>query len=152
MTVEFTLTTSIAAPIERVFELSLDIDSHIASMAASNERAIAGVTTGHIGLGEEVTWRARHFGIPFTMTSRVTELDRPHHFVDQQVKGPFRRFRHEHEFLASDDVTQVLDRIRFDAPLGFIGRLVERAFLGRYMEKLIEARNGHIRAEASREK
>lgn len=148
MTVEFTLATSIAAPIERVFDLSLDIDSHVASMAGSNERAIAGVMSGHIGLGEEVTWRARHFGIPFAMTSRITELERPYRFVDQQAKGPFRSFRHEHEFRATPDGTQMQDRIRFDAPFGFIGQLVERAVLADYLEKLIQQRNQFVRAQA----
>lgn len=71
-------------------------------MSDSNERAIDGVTTGHIGLGESVTWRARHFGTPFTMTSRVIELDRPRRFVDEQMRGPFRSFQHEHLFVAAD--------------------------------------------------
>ena len=88
MTVEFEHVTLIDAPIEIVFDVSLDIDAHLASMSDSNERAIDGVTTGHIGLGESVTWRARHFGIPFTMTSRVIELDRPRRFVDEQMRGP----------------------------------------------------------------
>lgn len=46
MTVRFRHETRIDAPIELVFDLSLDIDAHRASMASSNERAIAGVTTG----------------------------------------------------------------------------------------------------------
>lgn len=62
---------------------------------------MGGVTAGRIGLGEEVTWRAVHFGLPFTMTSRVTELERPLRFVDEQVRGPFRSFRHEHRFEAT---------------------------------------------------
>jgi hypothetical protein len=77
VTVEFEHLTTIAAPIEVVFDLSLDIDAHLASMADSGERAIGGTTSGLIGLGETVTWRARHFGIPFTMTSKVTEWERP---------------------------------------------------------------------------
>lgn len=60
------------------------------------ERAISGVTSGLIGLGEEVTWRARHFGIPFTMTSKITALDGLRRFVDVQQRGPFHRFHHEH--------------------------------------------------------
>lgn len=77
MTVRFEHEERIDAPLDVVFDLSLDIDAHRASMARSNERAIAGVTSGPIGLGEEVTWRGWHFGIPFTMSSRITELERP---------------------------------------------------------------------------
>jgi putative xylitol transport system substrate-binding protein len=86
----FTLTTRTRIPIERLFDASLSIDEHVASMSQSGERAIAGTTTGTTGLGETVTWRARHFGIWFTMTSKITELEKPTRFVDQQVRGPFK--------------------------------------------------------------
>ena len=103
-------------------------------MARSRERAVAGVTTGRIGLGEEVTWRAWHFGVPFTMTSRITELEAPELFVDEQVRGPFRSFRHEHAFIpgADGDSTIMIDHVVFDAPLGGLGRLSEGA-LGPYL-------------------
>jgi ligand-binding SRPBCC domain-containing protein len=150
MTLRFEHETRIEARVELVFDLSLDIDAHRASMWASNERAIAGVTSGRIGLGETVTWRATHFRIPFTMTSRVTELARPHRFVDEQVRGPFRSFHHEHLFEAHDGVTRMIDRIRFDAPGGPIGRLVERDMLASYLQKLIAVRGEYLKAEAER--
>lgn len=68
-----------------VFDLSLSVDAHLESMAGSRERAVAGVTTGSIGLGEEVTWRAVHFGLPFRMTTRIIELERPTRFVDESA-------------------------------------------------------------------
>jgi ligand-binding SRPBCC domain-containing protein len=152
MTVEFEVTTVIAAPIEAVFDLSLDIDAHLESMAASGERAVDGVTSGRIGLGEDVTWRATHFRIPFTMTSRVTELDRPHRFVDEQQRGPFRRFRHEHLFEVDErgGGTVMRDHLAFDAPAGVLGRIAERLLLARYLEELIEQRSRHTKTEAER--
>jgi ligand-binding SRPBCC domain-containing protein len=144
VTVEFVVTTEVASPIEVVFDLSLDIEDHMASMRSSGERAIAGVTAGRIGLGQEVTWRATHFRIPFTMTSRVTELDRPHRFVDEQVRGPFHAFHHEHRFAQTDDGCLMTDRVTFVAPLGPVGRLAERALLGRYIQHLIETRNAYL--------
>ena len=148
MTVEFEHVTLIDAPIEIVFDVSLDIDAHLASMSDSNERAIDGVTTGHIGLGESVTWRARHFGIPFTMTSRVIELDRPRRFVDEQMRGPFRSFQHEHLFVAADGGTTMTDHIRFDAPISFVGWIVERLVLARYLRHLIAQRSEFLRDTA----
>jgi ligand-binding SRPBCC domain-containing protein len=150
MTIRFEVETIIAAPVEVVFDLSLDIDVHVGSMSASKERAVAGVMSGSIGLGEQVTWRATHFRVPFTMTSRVTELDRSHRFVDQQVRGPFRSFHHEHLFEPVAEGTRMRDRIRFDAPLGPVGRMVEWAVLGRYLRALIVERNGYIASEAQR--
>lgn len=150
MTVQFEHETRIAAPVELVFDLSLDIDAHRASMSASKERAVAGVTSGHIGLGETVTWRATHFFIPFTMTSRVTELQRPHRFVDEQVGGPFRSFHHEHLFEPREGDTQMIDRIRVEAPLGAAGLLAERLVLGSYLRKLIAVRGEYLKAESER--
>jgi ligand-binding SRPBCC domain-containing protein len=148
MAVELDLTTQITAPIEAVFDLSLNIDAHAESMGRSREQAIAGVTSGQIGLGQSVTWRARHFGLPFTMTSRIVELDRPRWFVDEQTSGPFRTFRHEHRLSFADDVTTMRDLVHFEAPVGPLGRLAERAVLERYLESLIEDRNAHLKATA----
>ena len=148
MAVEFEHSTKINAPPEAVFDLSLDVDAHLASMSGSRERAVAGVRTGQIGLNEEVTWRATHFGIPFSMTSRVTALDRPRRFVDEQVRGPFRRFRHEHVFEASGAGTVMIDRLSFGAPWGPLGWAVERVALAGYMHRLIETRALFLKASA----
>jgi ligand-binding SRPBCC domain-containing protein len=144
----FTCVTEIAAPPSAVFDLSRSIDAHLGSMAASKEQAVAGVTSGMIDLGEEVTRRAVHFGLPFTMTSRITDFDRPARFVDEQVREPFRCFRHEHHFAPSGSGTVMTDRITFEAPLGPLGWLVERAALTRYLQHLIEERNDFLRRKA----
>lgn len=146
----FELRTRIAAPIDRCFALNLSIDAHTDSMAGSKERAIAGVTHGEIGPGERVTWRARHFGIPFRLTSEITAFERPVRFVDEQVSGPFARWWHEHEFIDQGTETLMIDRIEFRAPFGVLGRLVEKLVLERYMERLIRCRNAWLRAELER--
>jgi ligand-binding SRPBCC domain-containing protein len=149
MGVRFECSTVIAADPATVFDLALDIDAHTKSLARSGERAVGGVTAGRIGLGEEVTWRAVHFGLPFTMTSRVTELERPVRFVDEQVRGPFRTFRHEHLFEAAGGDTVMIDRITFTAPFWLLGAVVERAVLGAYLRRLIEERNGFLKEAAA---
>lgn len=145
--VEFECSTRLPMTVQQAFDRSRNIDVHVASMSDSRERAIAGVTTGLIGAGEEVTWRARHFGVPFRMTSRISEFDPPSSFVDEQVAGPFRTFRHEHEF--SDDAaggTLMVDRVRFAAPFGPLGRAAELV-LGPYLRRLIEHRNAILASD-----
>ncbi len=110
-------------------------------MSASRERAVGGVTSGEIGAGQTVTWQARHFGVPLRLTSRITAHYRPHRFVDEQIRGPFSRWRHEHRFEEVGGETLMTDRIEYDAPLGALGRLAERLILDRYMRRLIERRN-----------
>ncbi|PZE31113.1 SRPBCC family protein [Curtobacterium sp. MCLR17_042] len=147
MTVSFRVVTELPVPPERAFALSLDIGAHERSMVATDERAVAGTTAGMIGLGESVTWRVRHFGIVWRMTSRITALEAPHRFVDEQVRGPFARFHHEHRFEPSAGGTRMVDTITFRAPLGPLGRLAEVLALARYMPKLIADRNASLAAE-----
>ena len=145
MTVHLEITTHSTLPPVVLMERSLDVDLHVSSMAGSDETAVGdGVTTGSIGLREEVTWRARHLGIWWTMTARITELERGRRFVDEQVRGPFKRFRHEHVFVPVGDGTVMTDRITFDAPFGPVGLLAERLVLGRYLRRLVEKRNAHL--------
>ncbi len=133
-------------PKPELFDRARSIHAHKDSMARSREDAVAGVRSGLISLGEQVTWRAWHFGVPIRMTSRITQMEAPDYFVDEQVKGPFRRFRHIHEFSEDSNGTTMVDRIEFAAPFGPVGRVVERLVLARYLRTLIETRNRHLTA------
>ena len=138
----FTLETRTQHAADHLFDVSLSIDAHLGSMSGSGERAVGGVTSGQIGLGEQVTWRARHFGIWFTMTSRIEELERPHRFVDSQVSGPFRSFVHEHTFQDLGGSTVMVDTITLAAPAG--GRPAEVLVLVPYIRHLVRARNDYL--------
>lgn len=128
--------------VELLFDASLDIDAHVGSMSHSGEEAVAGVTSGRIGLGESVTWRARHFGVRLTMTTRITELERPHRFVDEQIAGPFRSFHHIHEFERRGGVTIMTDTLTLASPV--FGALAERLVLAPYLRRLLRRRNAFL--------
>src|SRR5262245_3607483 len=99
-------------------------------MAGSGEQAVAGVTSGAMKLGDTVTWRARHFGITFRMMSAITEYQRPIRFIDEQQRGPFRQWWHEHTFKPGPDGTTVMvDVVEFRSPLGWLAALVNRLVL-----------------------
>ena len=142
------LTTDIDAPIERVFDLARDLDLHAASMAHTGERAVAGRTTGRVEVGDIVTWRARHFGLWWSLTSRITEVDSPVRFEDVQERGPFAWFRHEHRFEAIGSITRMHDHWEHRSPLGPLGHVVDRLVLGRYMRSLLATRNAALKHAA----
>jgi len=142
------LTTDVKAPIERVFDLARDLDLHARSMADTRERAVGGRTTGIVELGDTVTWRARHFGLWWSLTSRITALDAPVMFEDVQERGPFAWFRHEHRFESLDGVTRMHDRWEHRSPLGHLGRLVDHLVLDRYMRSLLLTRNAALKRAA----
>jgi ligand-binding SRPBCC domain-containing protein len=143
------LTTLVPAPSRDCFDLSLSVDAHTASMARSGERIVGGVRSGAMGLGDTVTWRARHFGIPFTMTSRISAYDAPRRFVDEQVSGPFGRWWHEHCFEDRAGATLMTDTVDFASPLGPVGRSVDRLYLAGYLTRLLEERNRWLVAALS---
>jgi ligand-binding SRPBCC domain-containing protein len=64
--------------------------------------------------------------------------------VDEQIRGPFKHFRHEHRFEPSGHLTRMTDSVVFDAPGSIVGIAAERLVLGRYLRQLIEARNAHL--------
>ena len=140
------LATWINAPVERCFLLSLSIDLHVASTRWSEERAIAGVTSGLIGEGETVTFRARHYGMRLH-TTRVESLRPYSHFRDVMIEGSFLRFEHDHHFATMDDGTRMRDEIRFIAPWGPIGRALAK----RRLKDLLRERNSIIKKVAESE-
>jgi ligand-binding SRPBCC domain-containing protein len=137
----------IAAPVGDCFDLSLSVDAHTASMRTSGERAIGGVTSGTMKLGDTVTWRARHFGITFRMTSAITEYQYPGRFVDEQQRGPFRRWWHEHTFTAmANGATRMTDAVEFRSPLGPLGTMADRLVLSHYLPYLLRQRNAWLKS------
>ncbi|WP_025142190.1 SRPBCC family protein [Pedobacter jeongneungensis] len=146
------LKTLINAPVERSFDLSRSIDLHVQSMKASGEQAIAGKVSGLINLDESVTWRAKHFGIYFEMTNKITAMEYPNYFIDKMIKGPFKKLHHQHLFKTIDTQTEMTDIFEFKAPLGILGWLVEKLFLTRYMKQLLAERNEVIKREAEGDK
>lgn len=136
--------TIIDAPIERCFDLARSVEAHLAGNVHYGEQAIApgGVTSGLIGMSQQVTWRARHFGIWQKLTSEITAMERPVYFQDVMVKGAFRSMKHDHYFRSlPSGKTEMKDVFCFAAPLPLLGLLVERLVLRRYMHALLNERN-----------
>ncbi len=144
------LKTRIYAPIEKCFDLARNLDLHIESMKDTEEKVIAGKLAGLIDLGEQVIWQARHFGLSFKMTNKITAMKPPFYFVDEMLSGPFKTLHHQHHFTLADAYTEMTDTFAFQSPMGILGRLVDLLFLKRYMHKLLTARNQVIKSVAER--
>ena len=150
MTVSFECVTTLGIPPAAAFDLSLSVTAHLASMARAHERPVGHVESDALHIGDQITWRAWHFGIPWRLTSRITAYDRPHRFTDEQVRGPFHRFHHEHLFEQFDSGSRMTDIVEFEAPAGWLGRLAERLTLASYVRDLIDERNRYLAAQPLR--
>ncbi len=146
------LTTFIAAPIQRVFDLSRSINLHKISTAHTNEEAIAGITSGLINKNETVTWRAKHLFKTRTYTSIISEMLSPNFFVDEMQKGDFKSLKHEHHFKQVDNGTIMIDILNFESPYGIIGKWFNNIYLKNYLQKFIVQRNVVIKQYAETEK
>ncbi|HTA26614.1 MAG TPA: SRPBCC family protein [Bacteroidia bacterium] len=145
------ITTPINAPIERCFLFSLSIDLHCLSTKETNEKAIAGVTSGVMKLNDTVTWRAKHLGIYQNLTSKITKYEYPTYFVDEQVKGIFKKIYHEHLFEQHENRTTMKDIFEFEAPYGTLGIIFSKLVLTSYMKRFLEKRNETIKEVAESE-
>lgn len=147
-----TIETTIAAPIERVFDLARNIDLHRFSTKDTHEEAIAGKTSGLIRLGETVTWLAKHLGIYQKLSVIITGFDRPFSFTDRMLKGAFAVMEHQHQFESVDTGTTLMrDTFTFKAPLGILGRFAEALFLTNYMRRFLVGKNKILKQVAETE-
>jgi ligand-binding SRPBCC domain-containing protein len=142
------ISTNIHAPIHIVFDLARSIDLHQISTEQTQEKAIAGKTSGLIELHESVTWRAKHFGISQTLTTKITAFDKPNYFVDEMVQGAFKSFIHTHKFEEVPEGTIMTDVFDYQSPLGILGKLADILFLKNYMTRFLMKRNEVIKVFA----
>ncbi|MDX1624182.1 MAG: SRPBCC family protein [Gemmatimonadota bacterium] len=91
-----------------------------------------------MGEGAVIDYRLRVRGVPLRWRSEVTTWDPPNRFVDEQRRGPFRLWIHEHDFAASDGRTRSRDRVTYAAPGG---ELANRLFLEADLRRIFRYRH-----------
>lgn len=62
--------------------------------------------------------------IPLTWVTRIEEVQAPYKFVDTQLRGPYRRWWHEHRFEEVEGGVLMHDRVEYELPLGPLGGLM----------------------------
>ena len=146
------LTTKINASKKVVFDLSRNIDVHQTSASKTNEKAIAGITSGLINFNETVTWRGKHFGFFLTHKSRITAMNFYDYFVDEMEEGKFKTFKHEHFFEQNDRITTMKDKLCYETPFGILGQVFDFLFLKTHLTEFIIQRNKVLKELAENQK
>ena len=146
------LETIIKADIKICFDLSRSIDLHQISTAKTKERAIDGVTAGLVNTGDFVTWEAIHFGIKQQLTTKISKVVPNVHFRDEQLKGAFKYFIHDHYFKEENGVVTMIDNFEFSSPFGVIGKIFDMLVLTNYMKSFLIERNQVIKEFAETDK
>jgi ligand-binding SRPBCC domain-containing protein len=144
------LTTEINADINICFDLARDVDVHKLSTAKTNERAIAGRTTGLCELGDIITWEAKHFGFMQELTVEITKFNKPNFFEDRMIRGAFHSMKHEHRFESIDGTTIMTDKFEYRVPFGILGNLFDLIILKNYMTRFLMVRNQFLKTLAEK--
>jgi ligand-binding SRPBCC domain-containing protein len=119
--------TTVPAPLERTFQFF--------SAAENLERltppwlnfTVLSPLPVQMRVGAEIAYRLRLYGIPLRWKSRIDLWEPGVAFIDRQVAGPYRWWRHEHRFEAVRGGTRVIDRVEYMPPLHWVsGRWVAR--------------------------
>lgn len=151
----FERSIDIAAPIADVYAFHLDT-RNAARIASKGQEFVSIEGEFPLVEGAEVVLRVRMKPLPGVQTWRVriTEAVEPTLVVDEMLKGPFARFRHEHRFApTADGGTRLTDRIEWALPGGPLGRLgapVARRLMDRSFAERQEATKRILEADARR--
>jgi len=94
--------------------------------------------------GALIDYRIRWRGIPMRWRTEIEVWEPPHRFVDRQLRGPYRLWRHEHLFVERNDGTSVIDRVEY-APLG--GVIAQRLTVARDVERIFAYRHQVLRQD-----
>ena len=140
------LHTTINTPIETVFNNCRNIDLHTKSAYQTNEKAIDGKTSGLIKKGETVTWKGKHFGFYVKHQSIISEMQYPSYFVDEQLNGKFKKFKHKHTFKRENNSVLMIDELVYEVPFGIIGKLFDKLLLKNHLTQFIIQRNKFIKS------
>lgn len=82
---------------------------------------------------------------PIRWTTEIEAWEPPHRFVDVQLKGPYRKWYHEHRFVAEAGGTRIFDEVRYALPFGPIGTMAHRLKVKYDVETIFEFRRQAVR-------
>jgi uncharacterized protein (TIGR01777 family) len=136
--------TVIDAPLEDTFAFFSKATNLGVITPAAMQFSIQGQVP-HMAAGAVIDYRVRIGPLPVRWRTRITSWEPGRSFADLQEKGPYRFWWHEHTFQADGGRTVMEDRVYYTPPLGFIGRLANRIFIGSTLRKIFQYRGDVIR-------
>jgi ligand-binding SRPBCC domain-containing protein len=73
-------------------------------------------------------------------TTKITEVNEPFHFIDTQPSGPYSMWHHRHSFKEIKGGVEMTDEVSYSVPLGILGRLANRMFVNREVNRIFDYR------------
>jgi ligand-binding SRPBCC domain-containing protein len=100
------------------------------------------VTPGPIEMqpGAMIEYRLKLHGVPVRWLTEIEIWEPGRRFVDTQVRGPYRLWRHTHSFEDDPGGTRVRDSVSYEIPLGPLGELADRLMVRRDLARIFDYR------------
>jgi ligand-binding SRPBCC domain-containing protein len=97
-------------------------------------------------VGTLIDYKLLIHGVPARWQSRITKWDPPNGFADEQVRGPYRRWFHEHRFTDSSGKTLCEDSVEYAPPGGpLLGTLLNKLVVASDVRQIFEYRTARLR-------
>ncbi len=124
----------------------------------SNARNLLRITPPHLNLkvtnevygeavyaGQVLTYNVKPLlGIPLSWMTEITHFEEKKYFVDEQRKGPYRLWHHQHHFKAIDGGVEMTDLVHYRLPMGILGNVAHNLFIKKELEKIFRYRHQKI--------
>ena len=78
--------------------------------------------------------------VSLNWVTEITQVKEPFHFIDEQRFGPYALWHHQHHFKEVPGGVEMTDELNYALPLGVLGRLAQRVFVGREVNRIFDFR------------
>lgn len=101
--------------------------------------------TVSMAVGLRLAYRIRLLGLPLTWVSRIAVYDPPNLFVDEQLVGPYKLWRHRHVFRAEGGGTVVRDDVEYEVGWGLLGAAAHGLYVKRSLNEIFNFRQNALK-------
>ncbi|NIM52213.1 MAG: CDP-paratose 2-epimerase [Gemmatimonadales bacterium] len=105
---------------------------------------VRGATDGTVRAGTRIEYSLRWLGLPMHWESVIAEYEDNVLFTDEMIRGPYRRWRHTHLFRPAPGGVEMIDRVRYELPLGFLGSIAHALVVRRQLDRIFDYRSRRV--------
>ena len=92
-----------------------------------------------------IEYRIKLNGFPMNWKTLISKWDPPFEFIDVQRRGPYKLWRHTHQFSEVEGGTLIVDTVEYALPFGVLGRLTHQIQVAQDLSRIFDYREQRVR-------